>query len=97
MLSLLGNLVEIFLNIPEYILYAIETVINLFFLSIQGLLLTAVVVLPGLPETVTPPEYLEEINWWFPLGGLLAVVAPLLSAYVIFLGVRWIFNKAGEL
>ncbi len=97
MIGLLSDLLGVFESIGDYILYAIESFINVFFEGIEGLLVAAVAILPKLPETITPPGYLEEINWFFPVGTVIAIATPLLSAYVIFLGVRWIFNKIGEL
>lgn len=96
MISLLSNMVEIFLNIPQYILYAVESLINVFFLAIQGLLLLSVAILPELPETISPPGFVTAINWFYPIGTIISLVTPMLTAYVTFLGVRWIFNKLGE-
>ena len=96
MISLLGDVVEILTNIPAYILYAIETAWNLLVSGLEGAWEAALAVLPGLPALGAPP-YLDELNWFFPLGAVLAVAVPLLAAYVTFLGVRWIFGKFGEL
>ena len=97
MISLLGDIWEVISNIPLYLIYAAESVLNLVFAALETALTAAVAVLPGLPETVTPPSYVAQINWFFPLGDVLAVAAPMLSAYIVFLGVRWMFQKFGEL
>jgi hypothetical protein len=96
-LEILTSAVEVLLNIPEYFVWAMETVANGFFTAVEGLLLAAIAVLPGLPEVVAPPEYVTAINWFFPLGGVLAIATPLVTAYITFLGVRWVFRKVGEL
>lgn len=95
-MSILSDIFEIFKNIPQYILYAIESFVNLIFSGIEGLLILTVAVLPELPETVAPPEYITAINWFYPIGAIIALATPMLAAYVVFLGVRWIFNKLGE-
>lgn len=97
MISLLTDIVEIFENIPQYILYALESLINLIFTAIEGWMLIFAALLPHLPEPVAPPSYLGEINWFFPVGTIIGIATPLLAAYVVFLGIRWLFNKIGEL
>jgi hypothetical protein len=97
MISLLNDIYEFLTHIPQYILLAVEELINTFFAGIQVLLELTVAVLPELPETISPPEYVEAINWFFPIGAVLAIVAPMIAAYVIWLSVKWIFNKLGEL
>jgi hypothetical protein len=84
-------------NIPLYILYVFETGINLIFAGVQLLLEGASEVLPGLPATISPPEWVEAINWFFPLGTVLGIATTLLAGYVLWLGVSWIFRKVGAL
>lgn len=97
MFGLFSEIIEILTNLPTYVMYALESFINLIFSAIEGALNLAVALLPELPEIITPPGYMEELNWFFPVGAVLAIAAPLLSAYIVFLGVRWLFNKIGEL
>lgn len=97
MISFLEKIAGIIIHLPEYILYAVESLINLFMEGIEGLLLAAVAILPPLPEVISPPSFIEDINWFYPVGAVISIVLPLLTAYVIFLGVRWIFSKLGEL
>ena len=70
---------------------------NLIFSGIEALLILTVEILPSLPENSGPPEYIEAINWFYPIGAILSVAAPMLAAYITFLGVRFIFNKLGEM
>jgi hypothetical protein len=97
MITLLGDIVEIFENIPAYILYAIEQFVNAFFAAITVVLEVANETLGGLPEVSTPPAYVGEINWFYPVGTMLSVAAPLLTAYVAWLGISWIYRKYGAL
>src|SRR5258708_636907 len=97
MINALLDLVEIVENIPQYILYAAETLINGFFSLIQLALEAANALLGGLPEVVTPPSYVSEINWYYPVGTLLAVVAPLITLYITWLGISWLYRKFGAI
>lgn len=96
MISLLSDLLEVFEFIPEYILYALESMLNLFFTAVEGVLNAALSLLPSLPS-VEPPAFLTDINWFFPLGAILSFGTPVLAAYVVFFSVRWIFQKIGDL
>lgn len=95
MLTFLKNILEVLTNIPAYILYAIETMINLFFTAVEGLFSLTQLLLPELPE-VSPPEYITEINWFFPVGAIISIATPLVSAYVIWLSIKWIYKKMGD-
>lgn len=97
MLGILSDIVEIITNLPQYVVFALESFLNLIFTAIEGAVTAAVALLPELPEIITPPSYLEEINWFFPVGTVIGIATPLLSAYIVFLGLRWLFNKIGEL
>jgi hypothetical protein len=96
MISLLENLVEIIGYFPDYILYAIETVANLFFSAVESLfeLITTLIPLPAAPAA---PEYISTINWFFPIGAIVTIMTPLVAAYASFLAIRWVYAKVGEL
>jgi hypothetical protein len=99
MLGLLRDIFEIFENIPAYILYAMETFINLIFSGVQAVADTALAaanVLP-LPEIVTPPELLGELNWFFPVGAVISIATPLIGGYIAFIAIRWVLAKLGVL
>jgi hypothetical protein len=97
MLGLLSDLVEIIENIPQYILWALETWLNGWFALIQLALEGANALLGGLPEVITPPEYVSEINWYYPVGTLLGIATPLLTLYVTWLGISWVYRKFGAM
>lgn len=96
MLTFLRNIVEGILFIPQYILWAIETLFNGFMVSIHALFEVATALIP-LPETPSPPEFIANINWFFPIGALISIMTPIVAGYVVFLSVRWILAKIGEL
>jgi hypothetical protein len=96
MLSLLQDIIEIIGFIPEYILDAVETFINLIFSGIESVFIAATSIIP-LPEVPSPPEYITAINWFFPIGAVISIATPIVAGYVAFLAIRWIFKWAGEL
>lgn len=96
MIGLLKNIVEIFLFIPDYFLYAIETAFNLFMDGIDAIFIAAATLVP-LPSVPSAPEWVAELNWFFPVGAIITIATPILTGYIAFLGVRWILTKVGEL
>lgn len=96
MLSALESIIEIIGYVPEYIVYAIETVFNLFSSAIGAIFAaaTSLIELPGVPS---PPDFIEAINWFFPVGAVIAIMVPIVTGYVTFLAVRWIYAKVGDL
>lgn len=95
MISLLESIFGVVEKFGELIESGFITIINLFFAGIEGTLNTVLAVLPTLPETIPPPEYVETINWFFPIGTVVSVATGLLVSYGIFLGIRWILVKTG--
>jgi hypothetical protein len=95
-LTFLRNLVELVTNIPQYILFAIESVINLFFSAVEGIWLLAVSLIP-LPAVPGPPEFITAINWFFPIGAIISIATPIVAGYIAFLLIRWIYKWAGAL
>lgn len=93
--GLLHTLLELFENIPQYILYSLETLLNTLFSGIGAAVNAVIAVLPSLPEASVPPEYVAYVNWFIPLGAILSVGGGLLASYVTFLSVRWLLVKAG--
>ncbi len=96
MLSLLRNIIEIIGNVPQYILYAAESFVNLIFSGIEDIFIAATSLIP-LPSVPSPPEYITAINWFFPIGAVISIATPIVAGYVLFLAIRWIFKWAGEL
>lgn len=96
MLGILEDIFEIFENIPAYILFAIETLANVFFAGIQAIF-TVITALIPLPKEPGVPEYIGNINWFFPIGAVVAIMVPIVTGYVAFLLIRWVYQKVGEL
>lgn len=97
MLTVLNGILSIFQNIPTYIMFAIESVWNLFATALELAFAAAVALLPSLPEVPSAPSFVGWLNWFFPVGGVVTVLTGLMTAYVTFLGIRYLFKKAGVL
>jgi hypothetical protein len=95
-LTFLLNIVEVISFIPKYILFAIETLWNDFVIVIQGAfeLATSLIELPAEP---VPPEFIEEINWFLPIGAIISIITPVVTGYILFLAVRWVYKWSGNL
>jgi hypothetical protein len=96
MLTLLRNIVEAVLNFPQYVLWAVETFINLVFVAFEASWATATSLIP-LPAVPSPPEFVSAINWFFPIGAVISIATPIVAGYISFLAVRWIYRWAGAL
>lgn len=96
MLSLLSDIIEVISFIPNYFIYALETVWNLLMDSITGIFTIATSLIP-LPSIPSVPEYIAEVNWFFPIGSIITVVTPVLAGYIAFLAIRWVYQKTGNL
>lgn len=96
MLTFLRNIAEVILNIPAYILYVIEIGFNLFMEGFFALFGLASALIP-LPEEPAPPEFISQINWFYPIGALISIATPIVLAYGSFLAIRWILVKIGDL
>lgn len=95
MLSLLGNILEFIKNIPLYILDAAEKFINLIFAGIEAAWIAVSSIIP-LPEVPGPPEFIHEINWFFPLGAVISIMGPIVTGFIAWLAIKWLYNKVGN-
>jgi len=95
MISILTNIFEFISNLPQYILYAAETLINLFFTAIQALWEVVAKLLP-MPAVPGPPEFIGNINWYYPLGTVLSIMAPIVVSFISWLAIKWIYTKVGN-
>ena len=96
MLSAIEGIVEAVILIPQYILFAIESLSNLFMEGIQSLF-EAATSLIELPATPTVPSFIAAMNWFFPIGAVVSIMTPIVAGYVTFLAIRWIYQKVGDL
>lgn len=96
MLSFLRDIIEVIEYIPQYIMYAVESLWNVFEAAIMAVWVAASTLI-GLPEEPAPPAFISSINWFFPIGAVITVMTPVVIGYASFLAVRWIFSKVGDL
>jgi hypothetical protein len=97
MLTFLSDLWSVITNLGSWIIYGIETAWNVLVVAIDVFVPAAIALLPSLPSAPGPPSYVEYMNWFFPIGFLVTTITTLVASYVTFLGIRWIFKKAGIL
>jgi hypothetical protein len=90
-ISFLENIFKVLSELVLYVVAGAVTVVNLFFDGVGIAINAALGVLPeiGVGETKITPELLEEANWFFPFGGIIAVLTTMLTAYLIWLAVRY--------
>jgi hypothetical protein len=68
---------------------------NGLFVAVEELF--SAVSLASLPEVPAPPSMIEGINWFFPIGSVIAIASSMATAYGSFLLVRWLYKKVGTL
>lgn len=94
--SLVKVVVEAVKLIPELVLAGAIDAINALF-ALIGTAITAILSelsVFTLPEPGTP-EWVGEVNWFFPLGEVMTVATGLLVAYAVFLAASAILRKFG--
>lgn len=97
-LEFIGHLVvEAMATVAGAVLFALDTALNGWFAIFQLLLDGLEAVLPALPSVSTPPEFVEAINWFFPIVTLSGIAAGLGASYITFLAVKWLYKKWGTL
>jgi uncharacterized membrane protein len=91
MISFLETIVKLFTELVTYIAAGAVTVLNLVFdgLSVAGTaIIEALPELPVLTEHITP-KLLAEANWFFPFGGVAAMLTTMLTAFILWMAVRY--------
>lgn len=96
MITLLGDLLSAIEDFALYVAAGAEEVINGLFSVIESAVTAATAILPSLPAEPGLPAYVGAINWFFPVGVFVGILVTLVAAYVIWLGVAWLFRKAGD-
>jgi hypothetical protein len=69
---------------------------NLIFGAAQSIFEFVTSLIP-LPSEPAPPEYITAINWFFPIGAMLSIAAPIVVGYISFLAIRWALKYSGNL
>ena len=93
MLSLLGGLAE---RIGMFVLNALIDALNLLIVAVGALIGVLFALLPNMPAVPQPPDagFLHQFAFFYPVGGVLAVLALFVTAYVALLviriGLRWV-------
>lgn len=90
MLDFLGGILEGVRAIGQLVLWALVTVVNLVVDAIGAFIAAVISLFPQLPAAPGPPDsgILQWVNYFLPLGGMLALFAVFLGCWVAFLGIR---------
>jgi hypothetical protein len=86
-LSLLGGLAE---SIGRFVLNAIIDGINLLIVAVGALIGVVMALLPNMPAVPEPPDdgFLHTFAYFFPVGGVVALLGLFVTAYIAVLVVR---------
>lgn len=91
MLTLLGWIVSGVELIGSYVLWALETFANAIFGVIAAAAAALFALLPSMSDAPLAGggDWLGWLNWFFPVGDLLAILATVVALWVSFLIIRW--------
>lgn len=76
--------------LANIIVGSIVAFINLMILALSGWIDALVLLLPAMPDAPegNPPAVLAWVNWLYPLGAVVELVAVLLALWLAVIGVR---------
>jgi hypothetical protein len=90
MLSLLGDLLAGIELIGQFALWGIETAINGVGAAVVLLFNALLALLPSMPSIgVLSGEWMGWLNWFFPVGDFLTILATCVVMWIAFLAVRY--------
>ena len=94
MLSFLSNILSGIEHFPTLIVDGLDLVINGLFAAIAAFLTLLFSLLPSMPDAplVTGGSWVGWMNWFFPVGDLLAGATAILVMYVAYLAIRYALN-----
>jgi hypothetical protein len=95
--AVISFLEDSIVNLALWVVYALETVINLVLAGAGSLIAAAVAVLPAVPSapSIDTGSWIGWLNWVFPIGDMLTAAASLLALYVTVLAVRGLLHWGG--
>ena len=99
MIGLLSSILEGIEDTDGYIVAGAEEVVNAFFAVIEVAVVAANALFGELPEDALPSglrSLVGEINWFFLVTDYLGVLATFIAAYVVWLGLAWVYRKSGN-
>jgi hypothetical protein len=93
-IALLTWAVEGIAAIGTYVLWALETCFNGVLVAVVAAYAAAVALLPGMSDApeIGHPRWLEWLNWFYPVGDLVAALAALIGMWLAFLAVRYVLR-----
>jgi hypothetical protein len=80
--------------IGSYVLWALETCVNAVLAAIVGVYVAVVALLPSMSgaPSIGSPTWLQWMNWFYPVGDLVAGLTGLLGLWIAYLAVRYILR-----
>lgn len=78
----------------EFIIYALETVINAGIVAMAAIYTTIMSLLPSISDapTFTDAPWLHWLAWFFPVSTCIGIFAGAVAMYVTYLGYRYILR-----
>lgn len=97
MISFLGSLLNTVGQFGKLVLWGAIESLNVVISALEVVFSAAAGVFPSLPEVPAAPSFVSYMNWFLPIGSVVSTAVSLGVSYGTFLGVRWVFKKAGTL
>jgi uncharacterized membrane protein len=96
MLDFLAHIFEVMKAFPQLVLYAIVSGINALVFALGSFIAFMIGLFPQLPDAPGAPDsgILQWVNYFLPLGGLLALFTTFVTVWIAFLaikiGLKWV-------
>jgi len=90
MLDFLGGIFDVVKQFGQLVLYALVTFANALIEAIGAFIALVISLFPALPDAPGAPDsgVLQWVNYFLPLGGMLALFATFVAVWVSFLAIR---------
>ncbi len=88
-------MVELIAQFADLAATAGVDVLNLLFAGIEAVLNGILAILPKLPAapTLGQSTELKWANWFFPISGVVAIIAANLLGYLVWLALEWTWER----
>jgi len=90
MLDFLSGIFDVVKEFGQLVLWALVSLVNLLVAAVGGFIALVLSLLPQLPDAPAAPAsgILQWVNYFLPLGGMLALFATFLACWVGFLAIK---------
>jgi uncharacterized membrane protein len=89
-LGLLRLIGDVLTGLGSTVVWALESVVNLFLSALAAFATTVLGLLPSIPAAPATPvsDWVGWLNWFFPLAPAIAAATTLLLLYTLMIGLR---------